>query len=865
MTLSSPIRFLFLIICCCFLSSVQAANQHSTSSSLTTTFTLSQDEQQWLRDHPEITVGVMDSWPPFDFIDKYGKPSGIGSDLIIALNKRLGGILKLRPGSWNDIYNGVKNKKLDALLDITNKQERKQYFHFTSPYLNIPHVIVAKKQSHFFRDENDLIGKTIGLERGFGNIAYFKEKYPGVSIKEYKNTSLALDAVSRGEVDAYAGNRSTALYLIGREVITNLKVHGRLHKPGSILSIGVRKDWPVLTQILDRALADLDEKEMGQILARWAGDPENFKQIVLANDELEWIKNNPEIRIAFDENYPPYSFKNKQGEFVGIAVDVARELARRLGLKLSIYPSGQWDKIYQEALNKNIDTIATMVKIPEREKWFEFTRPYISLSQYVITRKTLLSKFENKSSLSGNKIALIENYSTTKLLLEDIPNIDPLYVANIVDALEAVSTNKAQATVADIGISHYLISKHGLSNLGFSALYNKGSSKQRFGVIKNKPELASILDKALKSLSEQELMNFYSNWSVPESKLMLTELADNVINLTEEEKIWLRDHPVIRLASDYSWPPFETIDENGQYEGIAADYIKLIEQRLGIKFVISPRKQWSEITEMVKNKELDLYSCAMETEQRREYVKFTQPFISNPMVIVTRSDIGYIDGIKGLQGMSIAIEKGYASFDLLSKKHPELILKSYPDSLAAMFAVSSGEAEAYIGNISTLSEVVRKQGITNIKVSGQIPYRFDLALGARNDWPELIPILQKALDSITQEEKNTISAKWVSIESPESLNYVSFLKIIFIISLLVMVILYWNYILNKKVQEKTSLLTHQAHYDSLTDLPNRILALDRLEQLIGSSARTDNNVVVMFLDIDDFKKINDTLGHDAGD
>ena len=67
----------------------------------------------------------------------------------------------------------------------------------------------------------------------------------------------------------------------------------------------------------------------------------------------------------------------------------------------------------------------------------------------------------------------------------------------------------------------------------------------------------------------------------------------------------------------------------------------------------------------------------------------------------------------------------------------------------------------------------------------------------------------------------------------------------------------------RKQQEDQIL--HQAHFDTLTDLPNRFLALDRLSQLLNEAQRNDEVVAVMFLDLDDFKKINDSLGHDTGD
>ncbi|MGS0683243.1 putative bifunctional diguanylate cyclase/phosphodiesterase [Shewanella sp. 125m-7] len=70
---------------------------------------------------------------------------------------------------------------------------------------------------------------------------------------------------------------------------------------------------------------------------------------------------------------------------------------------------------------------------------------------------------------------------------------------------------------------------------------------------------------------------------------------------------------------------------------------------------------------------------------------------------------------------------------------------------------------------------------------------------------------------------------------------------------------------NSERKEAEELIRHQAHYDALTDLPNRFLALERLEQLVKASERSGKMVAVIFLDLDDFKKINDSLGHEAGD
>ena len=66
----------------------------------------------------------------------------------------------------------------------------------------------------------------------------------------------------------------------------------------------------------------------------------------------------------------------------------------------------------------------------------------------------------------------------------------------------------------------------------------------------------------------------------------------------------------------------------------------------------------------------------------------------------------------------------------------------------------------------------------------------------------------------------------------------------------------------KAIQQR---IQHLAYHDALTELPNRSLMQDRISQAIGRAERATKRVAVMFIDIDNFKNINDTLGHDAGD
>ncbi len=226
-------------------------------------------EKEYLAAHPRIQVGVMSDWPPLNYLDQNKKPHGIGAEYLEALNKRLGGVLVTVSGPFKENYDRVLTGQLDAIMDITSRPDREALFNFTRPYIVIPHAIVGRKGGAYFKNEKELADKTIALEQGFYNVTYFKMNYPGITIKEYASTSAALDAVARGEADAYAGNRAVIIHLMEKELFNNLQLMGKLTESTSTLQIGVRKDNPVLVAILDKALLAISEAEKNAIYSKW--------------------------------------------------------------------------------------------------------------------------------------------------------------------------------------------------------------------------------------------------------------------------------------------------------------------------------------------------------------------------------------------------------------------------------------------------------------------------------------------------------------------------------------------------------------------------------------------------------------------
>ena len=177
-------------------------------------FKLTPEEQAFLAEHPQIRIGVMADWPPLDFQDRSGHPVGVGVDFLNEMNRLLGGVIQIQSGPFGENVQKAKDRELDGVMDITPRADREEFLAFTQPYLDIPHVIVGRRGARYYKSAMALMGHTVALEKGFGNVEWFQENFPSVRIHPYDSTRDALDAVARGQADAYAGNRTVALYLI---------------------------------------------------------------------------------------------------------------------------------------------------------------------------------------------------------------------------------------------------------------------------------------------------------------------------------------------------------------------------------------------------------------------------------------------------------------------------------------------------------------------------------------------------------------------------------------------------------------------------------------------------------------------------
>lgn len=238
--------------------------------------------------------------------------------------------------------------------------------------------------------------------------------------------------------------------------------------------------------------------------------------------------------------------------------------------------------------------------------------------------------------------------------------------------------------------------------------------------------------------------------------------------LTPEEKQWVAEHPVIRFAPDRSWRPIDFLTSEGQHAGIAADYLQLIAQRLGIRFVSSgPARRHEAIEKMTAN-QIDLIASCVITDDRKQSMLFTPAYLDLRNVIIVPNTGPARIALKDLKGLRVAVVTGHAVRNHIAAEVPEAQIRRVPDFRAGIRQVSFGHVDALIGDIAAVTFQIQKDGITNLRIAGNVGFNYHVGIASRQDWPELNRVLTKALATVTPEERQAIYSKWIRLDEAGS-------------------------------------------------------------------------------------------------
>lgn len=228
------------------------------------------------------------------------------------------------------------------------------------------------------------------------------------------------------------------------------------------------------------------------------------------DNALQTIQNKGEIIIGLDDTFAPMGFRDEKGNIIGFDIDLANEIAKRMGVK-AIFKPCEWDGIIFDLRSKKIDLIWNGLTItPQREQQIAFSTPYFDDDQIVIVKDSQIKSFENlKGKNIGVQLGSTSYFAFENSNLSKITGNINKYSTNV-EALLDLEAGRTDAVVIDAVVGKYYVAKKD----GFTIL-NEVLDKQQMGIGMRKQDLTlkNKIDQTLSDMKADGSFNeIYQKW-----------------------------------------------------------------------------------------------------------------------------------------------------------------------------------------------------------------------------------------------------------------------------------------------------------------------------------------------------------------
>jgi polar amino acid transport system substrate-binding protein/two-component system sensor histidine kinase EvgS len=565
-----------------------------------------------------------------------------------------------------------------------------------------------------------------------------------------------------------------------------------------------------------------------------------FDKVSFTPEEKAWLQTHHDVIVGGGPDWAPFDFVNKDGVYDGIAKDYLELISKQTGLNF-IFKIDKWSNNLKKIKDGSIDLLDAVYYTKERTKFMNYTRAYFEMLDYFFIRDDLNVK--NIKDLDGKIVAIPKGYAHEEIIKKDFPFIKILHVDTFFQAIDAVLQKKADILFDTYASLSYILKKESINTIiPFKAYRGKSVMKLHMTTTKNKPILASIIDKALYNISNQDKKEIYYKW-----------LGKNIndtsekLQLTKKEQEWIDKHPVLKY-SEINWEPMSIIEHNKMI-GIMGEYIKIISKKTGIKFQFVPSKSWNEVLEKFKNKKIDMIPGIGDSDYEAKLGLTSKTYAEFPFVLVTKTNESFINNIDELANTNkiIAVPKYYTSYNYLKENKPNIKIVATKNIFEALELVKNSKAYAFLGHMAIAMHYVGNYYPSTLHISGKVNYYFKHKILLQKDDKIFLDVVNKVLNSITEEEHLHIKNKWIHVQVKEAKDYTVMYQIAFILLLIIFGTFYWNRKLTKEIQERKELEKKLLKAKRVADAANK----SKSEFLANMSheIRTPMNAIVGFTEL----------------
>ncbi|UHC79985.1 transporter substrate-binding domain-containing protein [Pseudomonas sp. NIBR-H-19] len=250
------------------------------------------------------------------------------------------------------------------------------------------------------------------------------------------------------------------------------------------------------------------------------------------------------------------------------------------------------------------------------------------------------------------------------------------------------------------------------------------------------------------------------------AQLALHENADLLgvqpVELDARERQWIRDNPKVTVAS-VQYPLYLFQDEHGHWSGLNIDVLKRVTAMTGLRFEHHESFSTDQMLERLESGQADMSTTLAMSDERKVFLDFSHAFGGAGWVFVGRAGAPSVESLEQLATRVLVLPARHALENVIRREYPSIEIRSVKTYAEARALVESGEAYATIEN--EIGAQLYPLGL--LKVGALVEGKWEAEhLAVRKGMPELLSILNKALEAFPAAELRAIRLKWLEGISP---------------------------------------------------------------------------------------------------
>lgn len=499
--------------------------------------------------------------------------------------------------------------------------------------------------------------------------------------------------------------------------------------------------------------------------------------------------NEKSLTISHNTNNPPFKFVNKSGGADGILIDIWKLWSQKNNTPVR-FIADNFDQTIDLVRKGKADINAGVFRSEEREKYLEFSEPVLEVKYYLICDRSLLRAGVTLSNISSYVIGAPAGYSAD-FAQERFPDCSVRVYPDLPSIYKACENDSLKIFISPFETLEYYLYASGKQNryaaVETEPLYTK---RYRAAAAKGNAALISVINEGLKKISAEEIEYVKKN-CFEKIKGNYSFSSTNDVFFSDGEIEYINSAGELFMSGDPDWPPHSAYDLNGNYTGIIPELWEIIMERSGLKINRIRAENWGQTVDLLKEKKIDIIDCVSRTEDRSEYIDFSEIIFSSSLVIIGRIETDYVNGLNDIGNKTLAVQEGTSEIELITRDYPSIKFVYYSDPEMAYRDVSAGKVDLFLRHQSDFTYQKKQKMLSNLKIVGPTEYTRDYRIGVQKGNSVLLGILNKSLSLITEEDRNRIFEKWIGTEK-SVIDYALVRKIAVISGIIILIVIYWN-------------------------------------------------------------------------